>query len=202
MLTKFQPILRLLVLGLPLLTASRCQSPSTGKTGNDDGSTVLADSIYAKGIDSLILSTSEAMRALPVPGKIPVQLYSVKDSLFVFLSPDKSGQVHASFYPADTWIWPTYYFKEGKVIMVRFREWRDQNTTPVMRESQVYYKDGQPYYCEERAMQAKPGDQPYMLRELPWSPSQRPLAEIAESYAEYWPVLAKAVPALNALQQP
>jgi len=193
-----KPTSRLYLLLLPFLFAAcKAQAPDQSEP------LVTADSLYTQWIDSRIDSVNEALRlSTPMPPRVAFPMYSEMDSLFLWLSNEQSGQVQATVFPEGAQLWPAYYYVAGKIILVRFREWINQQTDPLMRESMVYYKEGAPVFCWDRSMKPKPGDMPVMLRDLPFAPSQRPLSEITESYAPFWPRILAAHPELGTLEKP
>lgn len=191
-----------------LLSTLLARVPSACKSGQPDAAksspavTGVADSVLARQIDLAIDSVSQRLDVRTKPPHLPVSLYAIQDSMYALLADGKDGQVHAKFHPANAQVWPTYYFIGKKIARVRFREWWNQDTTPFIRESMIYYRDGKPFYCEERSMTGNPGDQPVLLRDLPFEISPRLLPEITDTYETFWPILIKVSPALADLEHP
>lgn len=82
--------------------------------------------------------------------------------------------------------WPTFFLKDGKIILVRYRNWSKALPMPWAEESMVYYKDGQAFYCDERRMDLPDNMPPANLRTMPFVRSARALSQIEENYTGYW----------------
>lgn len=111
---------------------------------------------------------------------------SKKDSIEYWLADGKPIRISLKLDSPEAMTWPTFFLKDGKIILVRYRNWSKALPMPWAEESMVYYKDGQAFYCDERRMDLPDNMPPANLRTMPFVRSARALSQIEENYTGYW----------------
>jgi hypothetical protein len=192
--------------GLLLLTAiSACGESVVHNSADDKSASHLSqpqDSAYARMIDQQIDSLYKRLSGHPMPKREAMYMHAVEDSVSLWFADSSAALLQIWVYPPDAEIWPAFFIIDGEIALVRFREWRDKGKLPFMRESMIYYKEGKPFYCEERSMQGQAGEKPFLLRLRPFILSPRTLREIQADYADFWPKLISQYPALGRYKTP
>ncbi len=127
-------------------------------------------------------------------GYLPLaQEHGKTDSIEYWIIDGRPSRISLQLDSPEKMVWPTYFLKDGKIIMVRYRNWSKTPPTPYGEELMVYYKDGQAFYCDERRMDLPNNMPPANIRTLPYTLSPRPLAQIESYYTTYWNQITSAL---------
>ena len=143
------------------------------------------DSLAAKKIETTVNELNVGVARQGAPIKVPFPIYNAEDTLEYWVVNNEPARISANLIYEEKVIWPTFFVKDGELVLVRYRVWV-QVYPSFARERMIYLDKGKIVYCKERSMDLQPGDIPAYLRDKPFSACVKPEQEIREDYEDYW----------------
>jgi len=143
------------------------------------------DSLKRNSIDVQVEEININLQQQGPPIKIPFQIYNPNDSLSYWTIEGKPSRISINFKFPDKHVWPTFFLKDGELILVRYRIW-SMNAPAYASETISHIDNNEIIYCIERRMDLEPGAQPYLLREKEFNICTRSPADIHADYIPYW----------------
>jgi hypothetical protein len=151
------------------------------------------DSIQARPLKAIVDEINLAVRDHGAPIKVPFPVYNPDDTLKYWIVNNEPAMIYANLQYPDKAIWPTFFIRDNKVVMVRYRYW-DKSEKPFVFERLMYLNDDNKIvHCEERKIDLQPDEMPVSLRLKSFTVCVTPEAELKKDYEAYWKTFQQAV---------
>lgn len=150
------------------------------------------DSLQAKSQKAIVDEINLAVRNQGAPIKVPFPVYNANDTLKYWMVNNEPVMIYANLQYPDKAVWPTFFIRDNKVVMVRYRHW-DKSETPYVFERLMYLNENKIVHCEERKIDLQPNEMPVSLRAKSFTVCVTPEAELKKDYESYWTAFQQAV---------
>jgi hypothetical protein len=147
---------------------------------------VVMDTIQKRRIDTLITEVNKVILSLGMPNKIPYPVYTIKDTIYYWLSDEYTGRISIELEPPDEVNWPMFFIYKKELIKIRYRHLFLESGIRYAYESNIYFNKGKIIYCDERKRVIADGEHAGLIRQFSFEPSHRSYKEIEGDYLDTW----------------
>ena len=145
-------------------------------------------------IDSMVYTIDTIANKSGSEVTLEPHIYSEKDNIRYFKKDGVLWRVVVVFFKENFENRSVFYWKDGKPIFVRHREWHKfPNPKPRSMEILTFFEDGKVVAIVDRETLLQPNDPPSVLYPVPLQISKRSLEDVVAQYSEFRDPALKAI---------
>lgn len=152
------------------------------------------DTVRLTRIDSMVHTIDTTANKSGAEVTLNPNAYSEKDNIRYYKKDGVLWRVVVVFYKENFENRSVFYWKDGKPIFVRHREWHKYpGPNPHSKEVLTFFEDGKVVAICDRQAALQPNQPPSVLYPVPLQISKRSLEEVVKEYSQYRDPALKAI---------